>query len=67
MVQKFWNLTHRAENMNQCVASFKACMAMLGLDFGSPRLPIEDFSDERKAEIKKQLTDMGFFDWINKD
>lgn len=68
MVQQFWNLTHQAGNMNQCVASFKACMSMaFGLDFGPPRLPIQDYTAERKAEIKKQLTDMGFFDWLKKD
>jgi len=35
----------------------------LGLDMGQPRLPMAPYTDEKVQAYKKDLEEMGFFDW----
>jgi len=64
-VQKFWSTTHTPGQNNELVASFKACMSFVGLDFGPPRLPIQPLSKDQVACLKKTLeTNCAFSTWI---
>jgi len=42
----------------------KAIMAMVGLDCGPARLPIRSLSPEAAAGLRKDLEEIGFFDWL---
>ncbi|MBM50171.1 MAG: N-acetylneuraminate lyase [Roseibacillus sp.] len=46
-------------------ASLKAMMAMVGIDCGPARRPIEPATAEQLSELRRQLKAMGWFDWIN--
>ncbi|MBI3957265.1 MAG: dihydrodipicolinate synthase family protein [Chloroflexi bacterium] len=46
------------------VPAFKAVMKFLGFDCGSVRLPLQPLSAEKEAELKADLTRLGFFQWI---
>lgn len=45
-------------------ASQKAIMAMIGVDCGPPRLPVTPLTDEATTQLQQDLTDIGFFEWI---
>ena len=42
----------------------KALMKMLGVDVGSPRLPNASLNSSQADELKAELEQAGFFDWI---
>jgi len=42
----------------------KAMMRTLGLDLGPPRLPMNKVPENVYNSLKKDLTDIGFFDWV---
>lgn len=46
------------------VRAGKAIMEFLGIDCGQCRLPIEKFSVEEKASLRKELKESGFFEMI---
>jgi N-acetylneuraminate lyase len=43
--------------------AFKATMALLGLDCGPNRLPLETLSADEIQAMKRDLEEIGFFDW----
>lgn len=45
------------------IPAFKAMMKFLGLDCGPNRLPIETLTPDEVESLKKDLNDIGFFDW----
>jgi len=45
----------------------KALLRAMGLDVGSPRLPLSPISDAAVAAIKADLEKIGFFNWILKE
>ncbi|MFT5239935.1 MAG: N-acetylneuraminate lyase [Candidatus Promineifilaceae bacterium] len=47
-------------------AGLKGMMTLLDIDCGPHRLPIENASPDQLIELKKQMTEIGFFDWIKK-
>ena len=44
----------------------KRIMKFLGIDCGPNRLPLQTISDQEEASIKKELEEIGFFDFCNK-
>lgn len=46
------------------LAAAKATMGFLGVDVGTTRLPLASLSAERKAELRRDLETLGFFDWL---
>lgn len=46
------------------MAAAKATMKMLGVEVGSPRLPSVPLSAEKLENLQRDLTQLGFFDWI---
>ncbi len=44
----------------------KRIMKFLGIDCGPNRLPLQTASDQEEAAIKKELDEIGFFDFCNK-
>ena len=48
------------------VAGFKAVMAMVGLDLGPPRLPVCPLTEEQQAALRRELEEIGFFEWCEK-
>lgn len=46
------------------LAAAKATMAMLGVDVGGVRLPLDNLTDDRKAALRADLERIGVFDWI---
>ena len=47
------------------VRAGKAIMELIGIDCGPCRLPIRKFTDDEKAALKKDLTDVGFIELLN--
>ncbi|NNC87052.1 MAG: N-acetylneuraminate lyase [Akkermansiaceae bacterium] len=45
-------------------ASLKSMMRMVGLDCGPVRRPLEPATEEQFTELRKQLTDLGWFEWV---
>ena len=45
-------------------AGLKAMMSVVGIDCGPQRSPIANTTPEKLADLKQQLTEIGFFDWI---
>ena len=43
--------------------AFKAVMKLLGLDCGPTRLPLETLAPDEIESLKKELDNIGFFDW----
>ncbi len=43
--------------------AFKATMGLLGLDCGPNRLPLKTLSHEEIQSMKRELEEIGFFDW----
>ena len=41
----------------------KAVLRAIGLNVGSPRLPLSPVPDETVEAIKNELVEIGFFDW----
>ena len=41
----------------------KAMLSILGLDVGQPRLPMAPVPQQKVDQLKKELTDIGFFEW----
>ena len=41
----------------------KAILKILGLDSGQPRLPMTPTPQHKVDQLKKGLTDIGFFEW----
>jgi N-acetylneuraminate lyase len=46
------------------LAAAKAVMGFLGVDVGAPRLPNAGLAKERRDELRADLEQLGFFDWI---
>ena len=46
------------------VGTQKAVMALSRLDLGPTRAPITNLSAEQKDALKKDLAEIGYFDWI---
>jgi len=46
------------------MAAAKAIMEMLGVSVGPPRLPHLPLSPDEKSALRRDLEEMGFFDWI---
>ena len=44
----------------------KTTMPLLGVDVGPPRLPNGALSDAQTRQLRGELEDLGFFDWIQK-
>ena len=44
----------------------KAIMQIVGLDVGNPRLPLSAVTENLLANIKADLTEVGFFEWAMK-
>ncbi len=44
----------------------KATMRMLGVDVGPARLPNGSLTAEQQASLRKDLEQLGFFDWVSK-
>ena len=42
----------------------KAIMQLRGLPVGPPRLPVLPLSEEEIANLKNDLTEIGFFEWV---
>lgn len=42
----------------------KAVMGFLGVEVGPPRLPLRELSEREKAELRRALEKLGYFDWI---
>ncbi|MEO6875833.1 MAG: dihydrodipicolinate synthase family protein [Opitutaceae bacterium] len=42
----------------------KAAMALIGADCGSSRLPTTTTSPAQRAKMKRELTELGFFNWV---
>jgi N-acetylneuraminate lyase len=42
----------------------KAAMQMLGVDVGPPRLPNAALTSEQTSRLRRELEEMGFFDWV---
>jgi N-acetylneuraminate lyase len=42
----------------------KALMKMLGVDVGPTRLPLENPTHQQTGRMRKELEDLGYFDWI---
>ena len=47
--------------------AFKAAMKLLGQDCGPNRLPLETLNPDEENALKKELDDIGFFDWALPD
>ena len=47
--------------------AFKAAMKLLGQDCGPNRLPLETLNQDEANALKKELNDIGFFDWALPD
>ena len=45
-------------------ASLKTMMAMVGIDCGPVRRPLEPATGEQVAALRKKLTAMGWFEWV---
>ena len=45
-------------------ASLKSMMSMVGIDCGPVRRPLEPASEEQVAELRAELTSMGWFEWV---
>ena len=45
-------------------ASLKVMMRMVGIDCGPVRRPLEPATDEQIEELRKRLTEMGWFKWV---
>ncbi|XP_053402198.1 N-acetylneuraminate lyase-like [Mercenaria mercenaria] len=45
------------------VAALKAIMKLIDVDLGPPRLPMRDPTDGELMQFRKDLQDIGFFDW----
>jgi len=41
----------------------KAIVKMMGLDLGPVRLPLTSLTEEQERNLKKDLEDIGFFEW----
>lgn len=48
------------------LAGGKRMMKFIGLDCGPNRLPLQTISDEEEITMKKELEDVGFFEYCNK-
>ena len=46
------------------MAAAKATMKMIGVDVGPARLPNRTLSPEQTAKLRKDLEQLGFFDWL---
>ena len=46
--------------------AFKGVMKLLGIDCGPSRLPLITLSDQELDSMKKELEEIGFFEWIGK-
>ena len=46
------------------MAAAKAVMGFVGVDVGSPRLPIAPLTTEQRAHLQTSLERLGFFDWV---
>ena len=46
------------------ISAVKAMMKMIGFDCGSGRLPNPPLSEEKTEQLKANLTDIGFFDFV---
>lgn len=44
----------------------KAIMAMVGVDVGPPRLPIERLGADEVRQVRQELEAIGFFEWIRR-
>lgn len=62
----FW-LVRVVGSMEQfpAVPAQKAVMKMLGFDLGSCRLPLTQLPDEDYAQLKKDLEEINFFDYLS--
>ena len=45
-------------------ASLKTMMTMIGIDCGPVRRPLDPATGEQVAELRKELTQMGWFEWV---
>lgn len=45
-------------------AGLKGMMSIIGIDCGPHRLPISSTTPEKLAQLKQQMQQIGFFDWI---
>ena len=43
--------------------AFKAMMGILGMDCGPSRLPLRTLSADEIQAMKRELEEIGFFDW----
>jgi N-acetylneuraminate lyase len=48
------------------MAAAKATMKMVGVDVGPSRLPNKTFSPEQVSALRRELEQIGFFDWVKK-
>ncbi len=62
-VQDFWSSTHKPEDSQAMIRSFKATMGILGMDFGPTRLPIRPANNEEKDDIRRALDAVHYYDW----
>jgi N-acetylneuraminate lyase len=46
------------------MSAAKAVMGMLGVDVGPARLPNTNINEEQKKALKKELDELGFFEWL---
>ncbi len=46
------------------LAAAKAAMGLLGVEVGPPRLPNHRLSDGQTTQLRTDLEQMGFFDWV---
>jgi N-acetylneuraminate lyase len=49
------------------MASAKATMTLLGVDVGPPRLPNKTLTPDEVRELRRDLEQTGFFEWIERD
>jgi len=49
------------------VGASKAVMGFLGVDCGPVRAPLPQFDGTRRAELRRVLEELGFFDWYRDD
>jgi N-acetylneuraminate lyase len=48
-------------------SSLKAMMGMVNLDCGSVRRPLEPATGEQVAELRRRLSEIGWFDWVGQE
>lgn len=46
------------------LAAAKSVMAMIGVDCGQVRVPLQALTKEQTAKLRAELQDVGFFEWI---